>query len=91
MAFIRVEDWEAAHLIENLKERKLALLLSEMKWSRPEEQNEEEKEHWEAESYEGFINYLERLPRNYPHILTHALGHLSTRYIYTETTGAVTP
>jgi hypothetical protein len=86
MAFVRVEDWQAAQQISDPQARCRSLIKTAAYYSEPTSQNEEEREFYVDETFTSFISYLEALPRNYPSLLAHVLGHLSVRYIYHDDT-----
>jgi hypothetical protein len=83
--FLRVEDWEK---VEKVSDRAERCLVEERCWLNyyGKEANEEEREFLYGESFSGFINYLEALPRDYPQIMPHVLGHVSQGYIYLDDT-----
>jgi hypothetical protein len=84
VAFIRTDDWDAASRIADVRERGLALMASGVKFHDAESRNDEEREYFDDETFSSFVAYLESLPRDYPHIMPHVFGHLSTRYIYVD-------
>jgi hypothetical protein len=83
-AFMRIEDWERTEEIADLKERSTTRMFIGAQYLEPDAQTEEEKEFFNDETFASFTRYLELLPRDYPYIFPHALGHLSVRYIYVD-------
>jgi hypothetical protein len=82
--FLREEDWQKTQTISDPQERSTSRMLIGAGYLNPDTLNEEESEFLNDETFESFIAYLERLPRDYEYIFPHALGHLSVRYIYVD-------
>jgi hypothetical protein len=82
--FIREEDWQKTQTILDPQERSTERMLIGAKYLQPDTQNEEEREFCNDETFESFIAYLERLPRDYEYIFPHVLGHLSRGNIYVD-------